>query len=163
MNDEDAISDPETSEPTTYRALWWGLWSNVYLVNLPVPLFFGFLVTSGGGWIGMGCGVIVTWCLGQIVCLWSGTLRKALVIGGCVVALTQLFPVLQFILVGIAVDLWEGATGISFDGGPQPRTALEFSGFAVTLLTAQMHIAIAVAVGYLALGVRELCTKRKEQ
>jgi hypothetical protein len=94
---------PRKSQP---RQVWWAL---VFGLNLIVSLFFGWMVTAEGGRIGMAAGVALLWYLGHRLCAISDPFGRALVAGGFVVALTQLFPIAHIFVgivsVGIAQSL----------------------------------------------------------
>jgi hypothetical protein len=91
----DDFTSPWTSHT---RPAWWAL---VFGLNLIVPLLFGWTVTSEGGRIGMVAGVGLLWYLGHRLCAMSDPIGRALVGGGIVVGLAQLFPVAH-ICVGVA-------------------------------------------------------------
>src|SRR5262249_44423570 len=72
----------ETQEPSDSPREWlWG-WGVVFLLNLPLPLFFGFLLTSETATFGMLAGVVVVWLIGHFAVSRVREVRGALVVGG---------------------------------------------------------------------------------
>lgn len=125
---------------------WSVWWSAVYAANLPVALFFGWIATEQGGRLGMAAGIAVLWTVGLAVCAWPGRLRQILVVGGWVVALSQMI-VLPHIFIGtFALGSWGSITGAN-SGIDGPLT--EVGGFAVTLMTGQPLMLLALVIGCL--------------
>ncbi|KAJ3058971.1 hypothetical protein HK102_010226 [Quaeritorhiza haematococci] len=70
-------------------------WTVVVAANLPVPLYFGIMVTSASGRLGMACGVLLIYWLGRRACHVAREAMVAVIYGGWAVAASQFFPVLQ--------------------------------------------------------------------
>jgi hypothetical protein len=82
-----------------------GRWTMIFGLNLVVPLYFGDLVTIDGGRIGMAAGIGLLWSLGYRLSGMSDAWGRALLIGGTVVAATQLLPILQIFVGLVSVSL----------------------------------------------------------
>ena len=123
---------------------WAAWWTLIYLLNLPLPLVLGGAVTDRGGKLGMALGVVVLWTVGLAVCAWSDWLRRAAIAGGFMVAITQFCFVLHFHAGVFALSSWSRMTGEGMGiGGPLS----EVGGFAVTVMTGQPLMFLALAVG----------------
>jgi hypothetical protein len=129
---------------------WAVAWTLVYGANLFVPLMFGMSATAGGGWVGMGVAVVAIWSAGLVACQRPGRLRMALVIGATAVGLSQVVPFLHIISGMIAIGTWEKVSGdiVGVDIGGDGPGLSESGGFAVTVMTAQPLILIALVFGY---------------
>jgi hypothetical protein len=118
-------------------------WTDVYVANVFLPLVIGGLVTSNGGSLGMLCAVLTIWAVGLVVCTRAARLGRVLFAGGKVVAVCQLFPVLQVVSACCAFWAWNAVGGTLNRGGLMS----EVGGFAVTLLTAQPLLLAAFVFG----------------
>lgn len=123
----------------------WG-WTLVYLMNLPLPFTFGLAFTQPDGLVGMLLGVIVLWTVGMAVCAWPGRLRKAMAFGATFVALCQFVPILHLFVGGVALESWEEFSGHRLSGG---GSLSNLGAFAVTLMTGQPLMVLALAIGWL--------------
>jgi len=126
-------------------------WSAVFVANLFVPLPLGFLFTStNGGSVGMFAAILVCWGVGLFFCVRPGRLGRMLIVGGSLVACTQMF-IIPHIIVGL-LALW--VCHVTAEAGHFPTTGFwaEVGGFAATLLTAQLLFVAALWLG----GVRRL-------
>ena len=93
----------------------------------------------------MAAGVLLLWTVGLAVCAWPGRLRQLLVVGGWVVAASQVL-VLPHIFVGtFALESWDAITGAN-SGINGPLS--EIGGFAITLMTGQPLILLALVIGF---------------
>lgn len=123
-------------------------WTVVYLLNLIVPGFLGFIVCKDGGLLGMLLGIaafygIVTWG----VIRWRRFGRWA-TLGGVAIALTQFWPVLQMSAGIFALGVWNTGTGTGVGKNNLGTGALaEVGGFAVTILTGQPLFFGALLIG----------------
>ncbi len=129
--------EPPRVMPFSTRESQWG-WAIVVLANLPVPLIFGFLLTSEGGIFGMLAGIVAVWGLGHIVVARVPRVRSVLVNGGGVFALSQVIPAVQF----VAGELALRACGTPINGWMSETT-----GFCVTLLTGGQLVTAALVCG----------------
>ncbi len=115
------------------------IWTLVFALNLIVPLFFGWMMTADGGRFGMAAGIGLLWYLGDRACGWTDGWGRALVSGGFVVALSQLFPLLQ---------IWAGIVGTGI------ATALERVTSGEPRVGGTLHTELG---GLIATGVTGLC------
>jgi hypothetical protein len=107
----------------------------------------------------MALGIGVLWTIGLAVCAWPGRLRYALVFGGMGVALTQCIFVLHFFTGAVALEAWAAVTR-SGAGLDDPLSNL--GGFAVTLMTGQPLMLLALAVGWVGCWMSQLWPPRPE-
>jgi hypothetical protein len=122
-------------------------WTAVVAANLPVPLYFGMIVTNAGGKLGMACGVALIYWLGLRACRVARGAIIAVVHGGWVVAAFQIFPVLQM-AAGTAGLSLASALGLArFHVAVDVDVVL--GGFLATLATGAILIAVAAALGAL--------------
>jgi hypothetical protein len=93
-----------------YRVRWWTF---VFVANLPVPLLASWGAVLEGGGVGLFGGLAILYLLGATVCALRWPIGRSLVQGGIVVALTQLFPMLQVGCGVLAVFIWDAIIGSS--------------------------------------------------
>src|SRR4051812_20466042 len=74
------------------RRAWW---SGIFAVNLIMPLLFALSFVAGMAWIGVFLAVAAYWLAGMRVCRDRPRMAKSLVIGGGLVGLSQLCPILH--------------------------------------------------------------------
>ncbi len=77
--------------------LWHHAWTIVFAANLVVPTMFARGMVGETGRIGMGLAVGLLWLVGDLAGVRSPRRRPVLLAGGVAVALTQFFPVPQFV------------------------------------------------------------------
>jgi hypothetical protein len=132
---------------------WTILWTAVFVVNLFVPLLFGWGLTSQGGRIGMTLAAAVLLGVGFLVGGRSRELRHNLTAGGILVALSQFVPFLQ-VLAGLAgMAVVERLLGLHIGPGSEDGTISppsEVASFLFTLITGGLLIAAAVVIGLVA-------------
>jgi hypothetical protein len=117
-------------------------WAAVFAANLIVPLLLGCMVTAGGGRAGMLVAMGLLWLLGHEG---SGRVRNVgfvLIGGGSGVALSQLFPFLQFF-----AGMFSLTVGQRLGLVVEAETTGELGGFLVTLMTGSLLIAVAALLG----------------
>ena len=88
------------------RPAWtYGAWIFVCAINMAVPLFFSATLTEEHGKLGMVLAVVSFFICGCFLCAFQRDLALAVIIGGVVVAMTQLMPILQIVAgtIGLAV------------------------------------------------------------
>src|SRR5688572_12074233 len=78
------------------------LWTIVFGANLFIPVAFGWQFTDRDAKIGAGIVTVFFHGVGLYATLTSSTYFRALATGGILVALTQFFPILQFIVGMVA-------------------------------------------------------------
>ena len=122
----------------------WG-WAVLLLFNLPLPLLFGFGMTSGAGTFGMLAGVGVVWLIGHLAIARVSEIRDPLLVGGIIVALSQVIPVAHIFAGALALAAITGSDVKNLDSAP--------AGFAVTLLTAALLAVVALMIGFVLCAV----------
>jgi hypothetical protein len=129
--------------------LWtYAAWAFVLAINMAVPLLFSGSVTEQHGKLGMGVALLSFLVCGCYLCAYHRKLALALLVGGVLVALTQLFPILQILagLIGMAVGQSLGQTSSGADEAT-PHLRSEVGGFVVTLVTGGILIGAAACSG----------------
>ena len=129
-------------------------WPLAFAANLPVPLMFSSEITRDTGSMGMAAAVALCLVAGWYVGRRNPWNAKRLVVGGGLVALSQVFPLLH-VIVGMVG--YEAARSL---GGAQQqsddtigRITTEYGGFICTLVTGGALIAAALATGWLLVAV----------
>jgi len=131
-----------------------GGWTWVYIVNLPVALFLGALVTTANGAVGMWLGVLALFLVGRRACFVARESMLTVVYGGWVVAAFQFFPMGQIAAGLVGVGVAQGSMGLAHhDLGPID-TAL--GGFMATIVTGLLLIFAAAVLGLLTRGLIRL-------
>ena len=127
-------------------------WPVILAVNLIVPLLLGLMVTEDHGRVGMFLAVGVFLAAGWALCYYLPHFARRFILGGLFTALSQLFPILQFLSGIIALAIADGL-GVEIDhspgDGPVEQLTSEFGGFLVTLLVGLMISAVAAGIGLL--------------
>jgi hypothetical protein len=124
-------------------------WWFVFVLNLPLPLLFGSSMMRTAGWLGMALAALVLMAAGTLACRLRRRLGQTLVVGGTLVALGQLMPVLQVVagLFGMSAGKALGVLSPSADDlGPASITS-EAGGFVVTFVTGGLLIVASLTVG----------------
>lgn len=85
----------------------WG-WALAVAANLPIPLLFGLAAVAKGGLFGMCAGIGAFWLAGAVVMARVPRMRRPLVYGGCIFALSQFFPVAQLVAGAVSLELFGG-------------------------------------------------------
>jgi hypothetical protein len=128
---------------------WLFAWTLIYAANLIVPLMFAKEVTRDGGQIGMFAAVGMYWVLGLAGCVGYRRVAPVLVIGGGVIAATQVWPFLHMIVGLISLLI----CSMPLDSGLGKPILGELKIFAVTILTGGQLLAVAALCGYVIMGV----------
>jgi hypothetical protein len=134
------------TDPMTFRG-WQGAvgWTGVVVLNLPLPLMLGSAVTHRDGYLGIGLAVLLCWVAGLFVCSQSSRHGPVIIRGGGWVALSQVFPIAQFVAGVGGVLFWEVVSGSGLPGAHGPVAVL--GGFVVTLTTAAPLLFFAFVFG----------------
>lgn len=133
----------ETDQSPGWSSERAALWTAVFFLNLPVPMFLGLFVTSNrGGGFGMLVAVVAVWVTVLVLCGSSPRVGQVVIRGATVVAWSQLLPVLQVGAGVLAIRTWESAFGRSGTGSHP-----EVAGLGITLLTAMPLLFAALVVG----------------
>ena len=86
-------------------------WFCMVIVNLPIPLLFGFGVTSDAGRIGMLIGIAAVYVCGFWGCNVMPRIMYRLNVGSILVAVSQLWPMLHMSVGMMAVGISQAAFG----------------------------------------------------
>lgn len=124
---------------------WQFCWAVAVALNLPVVLLFGIGATMKSGLFGMCAGIGAVWLTGAVAVALVPWVRGILVHGSWMFALTQLFPIVQIMAGGTALELCAPGTGPA--AGPMSN----LTAFLVTVLTAAQLLLVIIVSG---LGVR---------
>jgi MFS family permease len=141
---------PPDPDPSSRRARAWtyGAWIFVCAINMAVPLLFSATLTEEHGRLGMLLAVVSFFFCGCFLCAFQRGLALAVIIGGVIVALTQLFPILHIVAGWIGMAVGDALGLADFGTGDQsPRLLNELGGFVVTLITGGILMAIATGIG----------------
>lgn len=137
----------DRSEP---RSAGWG-WCIGYGVNLPVPVFFAVDVIGTTGLGGMVLGMAVVMTLGIVAAKRYKQLDRIALLGGLLLALSQLFPVLQLVIGAVVGGILE-RSGYSFhstimDDPPEGAELGVLGCMLAVLMVSTMLMAIALGIG----------------
>jgi hypothetical protein len=143
------IESPQSTESQP-----WGvrgrlaLWSAVCAANMIVPLLFGLSMTEAGGRLGMAYGMATLYFAGCVMCIRFWPVGRILVVGGILVAASQLIPILHLMAGAMAFGIAEemGQVTSDVDGLPD-GLATAWSGYFVTVLTGGALVAAAFVAG----------------
>lgn len=138
---------------------WFSL---VFLLNLPVPFFWGVMVNEKRNTFFLLAGCALLLALGRLICTRSRRVGFSLTAGGVVVAISQFFPMMQITVGILVVEGFGAATGLvessehraGFENGISPWACLVF-----TLLTGLILMAIALVTGEL---IRQVFFRKKD-
>jgi len=126
----------------------------MFVVNLPIPLIFGFDVTDESRWIGMLFGIAAVYLCGFWGCNVMPRIMYRLNIGSSLVAVSQFFPILHIIVGSMAVDVSKPLFGEA------QRTSGDMTGIAeitsATILTGIGLIIPSLAMGTVIVAVFRL-------
>ncbi len=143
-----SIPDPTPRRPT--RKFSYVAWLFVFAINMAVPLYFSHPVTEYHGRLGLLFGALLLLALGYYICAVNRRFSSALIVGGAIIAITQVFPVIQIIagMLGMTVGKAMGLASLGDDHGV-PQITTEEGGFIVTLVTGGILMAAAACSGML--------------
>jgi hypothetical protein len=113
-----------------------------------VPLLLGWSMTESGGKIGLLIATITLFAAGECLCIFAPTIAAPVIVGAVVVALSQLYPILQMIAGLAAVGIGR-RLGLMLDADPVGVFRSGAGGFVVTVVTGSILIAESAAVGLL--------------
>jgi hypothetical protein len=136
-------------------------WIFIFAINMAIPLLFGASMTEQHGRLGMSVAALLLLVLGSYICAANRKLAVALLAGGAVVALTQLFPILHIIagMIGMTVGQALGHATLDSDDSPS-RITSEYGGFVVTFVTGGILMAGSLFIGVLLRFVTSLRSRR---
>jgi len=121
-------------------------WTAVLMFNMIVPVLLGWSMTNSQAKMGSAIAVALVATLGYYACVRFPTPMLLTIRGGMVVAVSQVFPVLQVLCGALAIH------GLIVVGWIQESSFREmlsfvFSGFMVTLLTGLFLLATSLVIG----------------
>jgi hypothetical protein len=140
-----ASLEAESPQPSTAARLPVRLlagWTAVFLLNMAVPLLFGWNMTAKHGRIGMFAAAVLLLFLGGWVCVVREKLGRALVRGGVGIGLGQLLPVLQVMAGLAAMDVGHLLRQVKGDD-----ILSEPGGFIMTIVTGGLLMCAAFVLG----------------
>ncbi len=132
-----------TTRESTRRSLPWTL---VFFANLVAPAFFGSIVVTADGRLGVLTAVAGYWVLG-LLAVRHDYLGRVVLKGGTAVGLSQLCPVLQIVAGCFALRVWGDIAGWKPGQMVWNRPLSWLDGFALTGLTGGALLAMALAAG----------------
>lgn len=128
---------------------WQRRWPIALALNLIVPVLMAGALPGGCGPLGIAAGIGLIWYLGHRLCALQSGVGRALVIGGYIVALSQICPLLQMAAgllgIGVARALCQGDLAI-FDDGQIPGVT-DLGGLIATMTTGVVLTLTALAIG----------------
>jgi hypothetical protein len=104
---------PSTGPQTSFvsraeeQARWlrWA-WPTAVVIHLPVPLWFGWLVSEGGiPKLGMFVGITFVFWIGKRLCPGSPWLMKRLSVGALITSVSQFWPMAQMLIGMFAISV----------------------------------------------------------
>jgi hypothetical protein len=145
-----SLEDLTSAEPANRSAIsrlelgWFG----VFALNLAFPLLFGWELTRANGRIGMLLAIPVLLAAGRWICREHRDLGRLLVVGGVLVGLSQVYPLLQMV-AGIGGMLVGQVLGqVSMAGAATPAPLSQVGGFVMALTTGSLLMAFSCLIGY---------------
>lgn len=166
MIEEDARKNPYAEPrsplahvpPNRQGGLRWALiWAAVFCLNLIVPLMYGWDLLIGRSALGMLTALTVMFSTVFVVGKFSSDARKMAISGGCIIALTQMAPILQMSAGLIGIGVTERLLS-----APTPPIASVASGFVVTAVTGGVLILAAGLAGAICLGIQNAVQGRRK-
>jgi hypothetical protein len=135
------------------RWLRWG-WPTAVVLHLPVPLWFGWMVTANGlPKLGMFFGIAIVYWIGRRLCSGSPWLMKRLCIGAMITSVSQFWPIAQMFIGAYAISISGTIFSVdNFGGGPGNMNSLPGVVLA-TILTGIGLIIPSLAVGMMAMAI----------
>lgn len=123
-------------------------WTAVLLFNLIVPTLFAWSMTNTEAKLGAAFAVLVVAAAGYFFCFQQPWPMLIAIRGGILVALTQVFPILQIVCGSLALQAWM-LLGAMQNSSFQEMLSSIPAGFLVTLLTGLLLIASSFIAGLL--------------
>lgn len=120
-------------------------WALVFILNLIVPLFFGWQETQKSGRAGMFVGILALMIFSSRANSASRPLERAWVLGGSLIAMTQFWPILAMFSGLFALGL---TAHVGWAAGPHvPEVTCEAGGLLATLITGGLLMTVSFSVG----------------
>lgn len=128
---------------------WTAVWSTMFALNAIVPVVAGFDATRHGGVPGMLAALWVLWVAGVVAGALSARVRAAFLPGAVVLTLLQCVPVVHLVAFAVGAVVAAAVVIVVIPGGFKNPVAEPMAFFTMTLVTGQLLIGFAVAVGWL--------------
>lgn len=130
-------------------------WPTVFAMNMFLPVLFGLDLTKHHGRIGMCVASLFVLIAGWVLCVVKSLAARKLIFGSLIIALTQIFPILQILAGSLALGIAEGmqllSPGVDDDHNfGIAQIDSEFVGFVVTMLVAVILLGCASMAGLIA-------------
>jgi hypothetical protein len=122
-------------------------WTVVVLLNLIVPLLFGWSMTSGLGHVGIVSVIIIALVLGYAASFHLPLLVLVTTRGALLVAISQVVPIFHAFIGFSSIAILRHVNVISSDPVRGPRTGF-WGGFFLTAMTAAVLISASCLLGF---------------
>ena len=131
-------------------------WPAVFALNLIVPLMLATNFVPEKGNVGLASAIVVLYLAGWLFCRLGPECERSLIRGGALIALTQLFPILQvlagLLAFGIMASLGAAVDADNANFGIQR----ERDAFAITMMVGLMLMSLAAGLGVLVATIQAL-------
>ncbi|MCA9000995.1 MAG: hypothetical protein KDB61_03660 [Planctomycetes bacterium] len=123
-------------------------WLIAFLINLPLPVVLGIGSSEGAAIFGMVLGIVALGVAGWTFCVVALRFSNCFALATGILAISQFFPVLQFIAGLIAIELvFIGRPGPFMEEGPTTELVTFTDGLFTTLITGILLAIPAVLLG----------------
>lgn len=145
---------PADSGASDWRIFAFAAWPVLLVLNSSVPLLLGSRMIQEHGKWGVALAVLLFATGGWVICARWPWLRSRLLSGAGILALTQVFPLLQIIagVIALKIAVRFGQARVASDFAPD-RIHSELGGFVVTAITGGILFCAAVVIGWMAVGI----------
>lgn len=123
-------------------------WTGVLCFNLIVPILFGMGMTSERAKLGVFAAIVMIACIGYYFCYARPLPVLFIIRGGVLVALSQVFPILQVFAGALAISILL-TSGIIEDSDILHMLETATAGFLAALLTGTILMTASLIVGIL--------------
>lgn len=124
---------------------WRVAWTITFLVNLPLPLFFGVPLTNPDGTIGIAAALGVMYICGLFATMRANRWVRGALYGSVVTAFGQFVVILHMFSGFAAISIWNWVSGANVDILSGNLDFLD--AFVVSLVTASILLLVALACG----------------
>lgn len=123
-------------------------WTVVVLCNLIVPLLFGWSMANDRGHLGIVCAILIALIIGYIGSIYMPLFVLITTRGALFIAMTQVFPLLHFIIGLYSIAFLRLANVTTSDLIRGPQTGF-WGGFFLTAMTGTILISLSCLLGFL--------------
>ncbi|OYP30369.1 hypothetical protein [Rhodopirellula sp. MGV] len=117
-------------------------WTVILPLNLIMPIFFAMGLVQGPAWLGVAAAVLMVYAAGIWCCYRQTGIATRIMIGGSIVTLSQLVPILHMIFGMIALSLLAANVNDNFEGSLSAVQA-----FLMTVLVAIQLLTVSLMIG----------------